>query len=706
MQPIKIFTIKKAISKIKYIQDDKIVVIDESNGVRIFDLDELKLDGGFKINLPQNRLFSDSVDVSQNGDYLALTIHKKNKAALWNIKTKKLHHLVGWHKGEIESVKFDNQNKYVTTGGTDGRTHLWNVQTGKIVGSLAPHADYVTSIGFSQNSLWCATGSYDKSISITNISSMKFAYKLRVHSSMVTKIKFLRNFKMISGDKDGNLVCSNYTQGKVIKRLPKLPDVVVDFCFDTKEKFMFASTKNRNVFLYNLETFELVSDQFIKLNSVITTMEFVPDLMYLIIGTNEGILYIYDVLSDEKQLEQYILDKKYGDAYNLINDNPLLKDSISYAHLEKIWENTINKVQKLLEKSQKETAEHLLKPFMSISSKRMFIQSLFKDFVEFDKFKQLVVKKKYPLAYSLASRYPSFKQTSYYKHMEKEFKKAFSIARQLMFDKSKEDYIKQILMPFRGVPDKTPLIQSLSTEKEIYKLLKQKMSKKDFQGFFELVNRYPFLANVDEYQKTIEFGEKLFNASKDALKKGNYSQALQYVTILKNFPMFEKQAKELEYEATILANFMKIVANKEYDKVYEYVQKEPFLEELDVYKELEQSWYDKISKAEVYSSKGDVKSILESLKHFMKIKEKLPKIGELIKAAYLYQLLEKLKTEVPDEVIEKGFRNYIKVFGLDLEVSDLITLAKKSGRKLDFSNITEGDKFSWYKKHIPYNLFE
>ena len=705
MQPIKIFTIKKPIVKIKMVENNRLVVVDETNGIRVFNLEEFKLDNGLKINLPKSRVFGNGVDVSNNGEFLALTIEGKNKIALWNIKNRKLFKVVGWHKGEVESVAFDKKDRYLATGGTDGRTHLWNIKTGKMVASLAPHSDYVTAISFSNNSFWCATGSYDKSISITNISSMKFAYKLKIHLAMVTKIKFISNFRMISGDKEGHLICSNYAKGKVIKRLPKLIDMVVDFCFDTNYKYMFASTKNRAVVLYSLETYEILREEFITTNSTITSLEFIPELFYLVIGTIDGIIYIYDLLADEKELDRLIDEKSYSEAYKLVNENPLLKESISYSHLEKIWEHTLNQAQKLLENSQKESAEKILKPFMGVPSKRMFIQSLFKDFAEFEKFKQLVLKGKYPLAYSLANKYPSFKETKYYKHMEKEFKKAFAIARQLMFDKSKEEYIKKILMPFRGVPEKTPLIQSLLNEKEIYKLMKQKMAKKDFKGFFELVNRYPFLANLDEYKKTLQFGEKIKAEAEKNLKEGNYNKVLQYVSILDNFPIFAKEAETLRKKATILANFMKLLANKEYDKVYEYVKKEPFLEEIDSFKELEEEWNRKIEEAELYSSKGDVKRVLESLKHYLKIKEKLPKIGQLVKSAYLYQLLEKLKTEADDEVIEKGFKNYIKIFGLDLEVSDLITLAEKSGRKLNFRNLEEGDKINWYKKELPYDIF-
>ncbi len=707
MQPLKIFTIKKPIIKIKHIDNDKIAIIDESNTIRFFDLHNLKLAGGFKINLPQNRVFTNSVDVSKDGKYLGLSIAKKSKAAIWSTETKKLLHLVGWHKGEIESVAFDNKDRYFVTGGMDGRAHLWNIQTGKIVGSLAPHADYITAIGFSKNSVWCATGSYDKSISITNISSMRFAYKMRIHSSMVSKIKFFNNFKMISGDKEGNIVVTNYSKGKVIKRLPKLPDMVVDFVVSNTEKYMFATTKNKNIFLYDLEKYDLITDKFLQVSSTISCLEFIPELMYLIIGTVDGILYIYDLLSDEKELDDFIKEKKYLEAYHLIDKNPILKNSLYYSQLEEIWEKAFSQAQALLEKGQKETAEHILKPFMSVPAKRMLIQSLFKDFAEFEKFKTLVIKKKYPLAYSLANQYPIFQQTKYYKHMEQEFKKAFAIARQLIFDKTKEDYIKKLLMPFRGVPEKTPLIQLLATEKEIYTLLKQKLTKKDFKGFFDLINQYPFLADLDEYQKAIEFGEKLKNTAKILLSKGDYAKVFQYTKMLEQFPMYKEDAKKLEYEANILANFMQLVANKDYDKVYSFVKQEPFLEENIIFQNLEKQWEKKIKEAEKFSSNGDVEHILSSLKHYMKIKDKLPKIGELIKAAYLYQILSRLKQENnKNEDLERGFRNYIKIFGLDMEISDLIDMAKKAGYDIKLDSLEEGNKFYWYKKHLPSNIFE
>jgi tetratricopeptide (TPR) repeat protein len=290
--------------------------------------------------------------------------------------------------------------------------------------------------------------------------------------------------------------------------------------------------------------------------------------------------------------------------------------------------------------------------------------------------------------------------------MENEWKKAFNMARQLIFEKNKEDYVKQLLMPFRGVSEKTPLIQSLFNEKEIYQLLKQKLAKKDFKGFFELIHRFPFLADLDEYKEALKFGEKLLKAANNYIQSGDYSKVLQYVNMLRDFPMYQKDAEEILNKANVLVNFMKYMANKEYDKVYEYVKKEPFLENVEDFKHLEDEWQKRVEIAEEYSAKGDVTHIIDILKNYMKIKEKLPKIGELIKTAYLYQILEKLKSEnLDDETVQKAFNRYIKLFGLDPEIGDIIEFAKKAGYKLDFSNIEEGDSLSWIHEELPSSIF-
>ena len=107
MQPIKILNIKAGVSKIKYISNGQFCVIDENNTVRIFDIDGFKLVDGFKIKLPKNNPAENSVDISKSGKYLAIGIRGKHKTTVWSVKDKKLLYTLGWHKGDVLSVKFD-----------------------------------------------------------------------------------------------------------------------------------------------------------------------------------------------------------------------------------------------------------------------------------------------------------------------------------------------------------------------------------------------------------------------------------------------------------------------------------------------------------------------------------------------------------------------------------------------------------------------
>jgi WD40 repeat protein len=712
LQPIKILNIKAGVSKIKYIGNGQFCVIDENNTVRIFDIDGFKLADGFKIKLPKNNPAENSVDISENGKYLAIGIRGKHKTTVWSVKDKKLLYTLGWHKGDVLSVKFDREEKYLMTGGEDGRSYIWSMATGKMVSSLPPHADYVLSCDFSKNCLWAATGSYDKSVTITNISSMDLSYRKRVHRGAVTFLEFLAKQRLISGDKTGELAVWNYAKGKLEKRLPGMIDMILDIAVNVEGNYMFAICNGNNkVSLYDLEKYEEISNEFIKLLATPSVIEFIPEINTLAIGTFDGSIYLYDLYEDEKNLQKYLTENDYEKAYELVSQNPFLKNSQVYQLLEEKWNKTILKAQHLLEKGEKDIANQLLSPFLKVPQKRAFVQSILKDFSEFEKFKIAVEKKKYPLAYSLVSQYPFLKNTVYYQKMEDDWKKTFQKARALIFKRGMDEEVRNLLKPFRGVTEKTPLIQSLFNEKQIYALLSQKLAKRDFKDFFILVNRFPYLTDLDEYKKAIEFGEKLVKKAQELLKQGQYKQVIDIAEMLKDFPMYKEEADELEEKAKILLEFHRILATKDLKLIDKFVKEHPFLEDVNDYQILEKEWREKLEQAEIYASKGDIENILESLKDYIDIEDKRIKIGQLIRSAYLQQILSLLAKrfkgeKIEDILFENAFKNYIRLFGFDIEISDLIEKAKKLKININISGVSEGDLTKWHRYKLPAKIWE
>ena len=712
MQPIKILHLKVGVSKIKYLGNGIVAIVDELNTLRLYDVNEFKLVGGFKIKLPKNNPIENSIDVSLNGKYIAIAVRGKRKIAIWSIPKKRLLYSFGWHKGDILTVSFDRESKYLISGGEDGRAYVWSLQTGKMVFTLPPHADYVLSSDFSLNSLWCATGSYDRSVSITNLSAMDFTFRKRAHTSAVSFIKFFHHHKMVSGSKTGELIVWNYPKGEVFKRLDNVNDMVLDIAFSNDYKYMFVVANNtKKLAFFDLEEYSLITDEFVKIISSPTTIEFIAELNYIVIGTIDGEVIFYDLYQDEKELRKFINEKNFEKAYELVYKNPFLRKSNVYLQLEKYWEDSLQKAQLLLEKGEVNTAKSILAPFLKVSLKRAFIQNLLKDFLEFEKFKLAVEKRKYPLAYSLVAKYPFLKETKYYKIMEQDWKKRFTKAKELILRNGSEDEVKEILKPFRGVSQKTPFIQALFNEKKLYNIFTQKLMKKEFEEFFDFVNRYPFLVDTEEYQKAVKYGGQLLNKAKELLKEGEYKKVLNITDILIKFPMYKDEALELKKEATILAAFQRALANKDFVLIEKYIKEYPFLEESEDYKKFEKEWEDKFEIAQKYASEYRIDKVLEILSEYMGLKEKRYLIGQLIKSAYLQQILDFIlkyyKKELTDTTkIEKAIRNYISIFGFDMEIGDLIEKAKKLKIDVNLSGVKEGTFIDWYTKKLPNDISE
>jgi len=676
LKPVKLVHIKNPVFRIKISKDGLIYIFDSMNIVRIYD-ESFKLKGGFKIKLKPHNVFENTADISPAGDYIAIAEVKGNKTFIYDLKTKKIKYKFGWHKGEVLLVSFDNEGEYLLTGGSDGRAYMWSLKLGKMLNALPPHPDYVLSGGFSKNSLWASTGSYDRLITITNIASTNVTYRKKAHRAAVNKIKFFNKNIMLSADKSGEIIKWDFRKGKVLKRFENMADMVIDFVSDEKEEFLFAITKEKRVYLYNFDSGEIVTQEFIKLTEFPSVLAYNAHLNHLYVGCVDGSLYVYDLLKDEKELNELISQKQYSKAYELVKNNPILKRTKEYNNLENIWNKTLDAIQKYLEKGDFDKARYLFEPFKNEPLKRNIFQSLIKDYGEFEKFKNAVLNQKYPLAYSLVRTYPIFKESVYYKKMEDNFKKAFNKARELI-KLGKVESARDVLKPFRGVSEKAALIQSLFNEKLLYDMLKKLLAKRDFKEFFKFVDRYPFLVDTEEYENAMRYAKAILEKANEAVKKGNYKDAIRYTQVLKDFPKYKDIAQEIQREAENILNFLLYIANRDYDKVEDMVSRYPYLENLDDYKNFVKEYKKLISEGEKYAVAGNIeaiKSLFENYAHYRLFNNL---VSQLVKRAYLNQIMSYLKNKDIQKSI-RGIKNYIKLFGFDNEIGDLIKAAKKLG---------------------------
>ena len=682
MKHERIINIKNPVFRIKVVESGLIYVLDTLNTIRIFD-ENFKLKSGARIKMPAHNPFENTADISIGGNYIAIA-DKNKKTYIWDINKKAMKYKFGWHKGDVLNVSFDWEEKYLLTGGTDGRAYLWSLKLGRMLLALPPHPDYILTGGFSRNNLWTATGSYDRLITITNVASPNFNFRKKSHRGAVNKIKFFDKSVMISGDKTGEIIKWDFRKGKILQRFTNMADMVIDFDTDENQEFLFAITKEKRVYLYDFETGELLIQEFVKLSDYPTTLCYNKNNNHLYVGCVDGSIYIFDLLKDKLELEKYLITNDYEKAYELIKINPLLKRTDAYKKLENIWERTLENIYKLLEAGKIDEAKKIFAPFSASPLKRALFQNLLKDYGDFEKFKSAVINKRYPLAYSLVRAHPVFKQSAYYNQMEQEFKKAFNKARELI-KLGREEQAKEILKPFRGVSEKTALIQSIFNEKVLYDLLRQKLGKKDFVGFFELINRYPFLSDTDEYELAMKYAENLKAKAQELLNKGEYQKAIQYAEVLSEFPNYKEEALDIIQKAKTISNFLYYLANGDFDTVEDYLNKYSFLETLKDYQEFMRKYKNMIYEAEQYALLGDVKTLKEKFSKMAKYKTVREMLLNLVKRAYLNQIITLFKDKELDK-ITKSIKNYIALFGFDNEIGDLLKMAKKNGAKIILEN--------------------
>ncbi len=682
--------IKSPVVTLKALHDGNLILMDKMGTLRYIDAQNYKTIDGFKTKIEQERSWGNHMSVSASGKYAACVIPKSNKAALYDIHNRKLLYTTSRHKGDLESVCVDDDNHYFVTGGTDGKTYVWNLETAKLVYSFPPHADYITALEI--NSIWIASASYDRNISVLNLTTMQTPIRLSGHQSVIIQMKLLKGMKMLSADKTGNVILWDLRTSKAITRFKKINDDVNCFCVSADERFLFVGTKLGNVVLYDIQSGECLKRSFVKESTKVTALTVLKQKNQLVVGTKSGRLNFYSLVPKEHYLVQQLKVKAYDVLYDLVEENPLLRYSYVYNKLEQVWESTLKKATKLLEMGQKENARNTIAPFEKVRSKGALIQELFKDYREYETFVRCVNEKKYSLAYPLANRHPHFKKSDAYRFMENEWHIQFNKAKTILLKKDGDERVRKLLSSFKGISEKSILIQELFQQRTAYMLFQKKLAQKDYQALFTLLERCPFIKEFDEYDDLIAYADNLYIKAHQSLENEDYADCVKYASELLLFPDFKDDVLEMMERSKVYQDFSDAFHLNDVPKMYEMIGKNPYLMERKEAKEIEGNWYAHLLLAEKFASRGDVSGVVSSLKDFFEIKSKYVSVAIVMQQAYMSQLGIALRTGKSEVLIARGLEKYIRLFGLDEHVENFLEKYEgKRGGVLHLSAMQNGD---------------
>ncbi|MDT8338519.1 MAG: hypothetical protein RQ763_04900 [Sulfurimonas sp.] len=664
MKPIKKSSFSEAIIYTQILDAKTLLAVDARTTIRYLDIESLSLMDELKVDVVHTRQGSKVVSFSPDGEYFALIDKEYKKSMLFETKGKKLLTTMDRHQGEVSCVAIDPNGKYMFSCGDDGIIYGIDIKSTQLAFTLPPHKDFVTDIAFTEDAKWVATSGYDKNISLYNLAMMTPQGKLKAHSSAVIKLHFLGDGRLFSLDKKSGAIVWDAKSAKVIARLKGIHDEVISLCEASKSRFLFLGTKLGYILVYDLENYEQISKKYIKLSDAITSLNFNEKREELIVASANGELLIYNIFEQEGHLRELFEQKKYANLSSCIKENPLLVYTKPYKTFEILWEKTIQRAKLLLENCEKVKAEGLFKDFLVIASKKQQMQKLMSEYSEYEKFLAYVKANRLSLAYALVNLHPLYKETKVYKSMEAEWEKDFALSKKYMLDQKLSHKVQEILAPYRGISEKTLLIQELTQNINAYKRFKEAITQRKFKLAFEIVKQAEVLKEYPEYRALVNYSDNLYIKAQVMLGNGDANSALKIFRVLLDFDDFRDEAKESIEKIEAERKFF--TALKEGDSTLAYTIMDEFeeLKESNNGKMLQTQWEEDFEKASDIALYADIEGAKRILAKYMNIKSKSQEIADVFSKAHIVQLYRALDEERDQKSIENGIKNYMLYYGL------------------------------------------
>jgi WD40 repeat protein len=701
-------TVSKPVILLEILDDGTLAAVNADSVVRILDKESLELISGFKVGITHQRYKTKVVAYSHDAKYFATLSADARESLLYNAESKKVIGSVSRHQGEVSCVGIDPLSRFMFSCGDDGKTFAIDTKSGKLVFTLPMHIDTVNDIAFSLNANWVATASYDRKVSLFNLVTMSPKEKFSAHSAPVMKLQFLSQNELLSIDKKSTAIVWDIHSGKVIQKLEGIHDDVTQICISQEDNLLFLATELGYILLYQLDTYKQLSRKYIKVSSMVTALEFDTLSKHLIVGTEDGFVSRYDIYEGQEKLKALLKVKNFEAIHDEIDKNPVLQFTKIAKLVSNFWNHTLDKAKILLQNGDRKTAQLLLQNFQTIPAKNTIIKKLFKDYENFDKFKQTAQEGKLSIAYNLANTYPVYKESKVYKALEEQWKKRLANAQKLALNQKGMAQAQELLAPYRGITQKTKFIQEVMSKGEIYKRFRVAIGQKDFKVCFELIKHNPFLKEFPEYDSLMKYADTLYIKAHKFLQDGDTHSAVKILRILSDFTDFKEEVQSLMKELESKQKFFNAIEEDDMVTAYNMMAIAEDLLLTKEGKELHEKWHQDLEKANQYASIGDADGVKRTLASYLNITSKQRSLATVFAWAYIVQLENALRDNLSQSEIENGIKNYVLNFGLLEQIESFCAAFKEKypESKLNLELLSKGSLSMWRPSMIVNSILD
>jgi len=674
---------RSQITALSVLEDNNFIFSTKIHGAKIFSHRNCSAIKNLTIEL----LGSKTTAVAFSKDSSLLAFANSNIIYIINTQNKMLIQTIRTNEGEINLLEFVPKTKYLVTGTSNGRVMQYRYDGRSPLSRLCSFGqllkernsrvkiNYVSAFAFHKD--YFAVAGYGGAVSVLKMNSYINRHNISSSKVRVSALCFLDDLRLVSANIDGFIQIHSLKKHHHIKTIPTPFRNINTVLLMPNSQFILVGAEDKNLILINTTTSKIVCNSYLQFKDDVEDIKLTIDNNLLVVLKNKEIHKVE--LPTVQHLKSFLFHNEIDKAYNLIEKDPMLQGTREHTRVEVMYEKLYTQAVDALINGDTKEARKLMLMFSDIPSKKDDINSIFKAFEHYSKFKTLYLEKKYALAYAMSEKHPALKRTKQFKKMEEFFKDTFTFAQKQILI-GREDVAKEILSVYTTVSSKKPILKLvLNQNKDFINFLKA-INEKNYLLVNQLVQKNEIFSQIPTFLILKKSIQKSIDEIRKLLDLGEPEKAILLIKELLNTPGIKDELQDLYKEAKIIQNLQKNYQENNFKNCYEILDSTNTLHNLELSRLLEAHWSKLLNKCEEAALKGDIKSIKKVLGNLLNIKSRIDKVGDMLRLSF-HTKIKGLMAKRSFKSAENIIYSYIDIFGQDSEMFSIMKSYERVSKK-------------------------
>ena len=345
--------------KIQKLKNNILAIFTNNNEIQYISLINCEIIGTIcKDHFPSNISY---LTFSLDAQYIAYAI--ESSLYIFQIETQKIIQHIKIESNSISVIEFDAESNYIFVA-TDERKILQYK-----IDCLSLISQYIFDLSSSINSMiffksLLATKDNNGNIALINLYSKSNKISLKYDSYPINTLCFVDSNTLLSGDENGNIYISALKNSSLIKKIETGFTKIKQILLMPNPNYIIVVGDANYVSVYDIKNYKLIHHKYLSFNTQVDKVIYIDDYTLCICCASNKINKIE--LASPTNILSHILHNSLKEAYELIEKDNTLKESLEYIELETLYKKIYLQALELLIEKRREKALVILAPFKDI----------------------------------------------------------------------------------------------------------------------------------------------------------------------------------------------------------------------------------------------------------------------------------------------------------------------------------------------------